>query len=170
MELDPQLVDPICEGSIVQVDVEHRRKMYVYNIWSISDWTLHSLHKSSNVFCQVSDFRLVCEKMVSVNFSFQRLLFHFRANLSLALSLSGGEHWDYRKQVRTFSELIKLEKSMLTFWFKRRFEFDSIPFSNLIQILFQTWFKCRSPMSSNILTTAAWWEDPWWGETFTRLT
>ena len=35
MELDPQLVDPICEGSIVQVGFEHRTKTYVYNIWKI---------------------------------------------------------------------------------------------------------------------------------------
>ena len=27
MELDPQLVDPICEGSIVQVGFEHHRQM-----------------------------------------------------------------------------------------------------------------------------------------------
>ena len=84
MELDPQLVDPICEGSIVQVDFQHladllKTPLFAQNMLSISDRTLHSLHKSSNVFCQVSDSRVVCEKMVSsVNFSFQRLLFPFQ--------------------------------------------------------------------------------------------
>ena len=33
MELDPQLVDPICEGSIVQVGFEHRRKIDVSTIF-----------------------------------------------------------------------------------------------------------------------------------------
>ena len=84
MELDPQLVDPICEGSIVQVDFQHLAdllKNTCFCIWYVSDRTLHSLHKSSNVFCQVSDSsRVVCENIVhaSVNFSFQRLLFPFQ--------------------------------------------------------------------------------------------
>jgi len=55
MELDPQLVDPICEGSIVQ----------------IGPYTAFTNPPMSFA----------------------------RANLSLALSLSGGEHWDYRKQI-----------------------------------------------------------------------
>ena len=60
MELDPQLVDPICEGSIVQVDFQHladllKTPLFAQNMLSISDRTLHSLHKSSNVLCQVSD-------------------------------------------------------------------------------------------------------------------
>lgn len=55
MELDPQLVDPICEGSIVQ----------------IGPYTAFTNPPMSFA----------------------------RANLSLALSLSGGERWDYRKQI-----------------------------------------------------------------------
>ena len=55
MELDPQLHDPICEGSVVQ----------------IGPYTAFSNPPMSFA----------------------------RSNLSLALSLSGGQHWDYRLQI-----------------------------------------------------------------------
>ena len=81
MELDPQLVDPICEGSIVQVDFQHladllKTPLFAQNMLSISDRTLHSLHKSSNVLCKVSDSRVVCEKIPT--FPFRDFSFPFQ--------------------------------------------------------------------------------------------
>ena len=55
----------------------------------ISNFFLFSCSVSEKMVSNFSS--LVSEKMASN--------FLFRANLSLALSLSGGERWDYRKQV-----------------------------------------------------------------------
>ena len=44
MELDPQLVDPICEGSIVQVDFQHladllKTPVFVHDMFQIGPYT-----------------------------------------------------------------------------------------------------------------------------------